>query len=191
MFAPIRARFASSFSRNGIIAVATEIDHLRGDVDIVDQFTLDSEMISSRWRQMTRALAKRPSSSSGSVGLRDDDSRPRRRRSCIRLSSVTMPVALSTWRNGASIKPYSLMLRKGRQIVNQADVRAFRRLDRAHTAIVGVVNVSDVEGCAVTRQTAGAQCGQTALVRQLRQRVVLIHELRQRGGAEELLDRPP
>ena len=51
-----------------------------------------------------------------------------------------------------------------------------------------VVNVSDVEGCALTRQTAGAECGQTALVRQLRQRVVLIHELRQRGGAEELLD---
>ena len=76
----------------------------------------------------------------------------------------------------------------GRQVVDQADVRAFRRLDRAHTAVVGVVDVADVEGCALTRQTAGAERGQTALVRQLCQRVVLIHELRQRGGAEELLD---
>ena len=65
----------------------------------------------------------------------------------------------------------------GGQIGNQTDVRAFRRLDGAQTTIVGVVNVADLEACAVTGQTAGAQSGQTALVGQLGQRVVLVHEL--------------
>ena len=66
--------------------------------------------------------------------------------------------------------------------------RAFRRLDGAQTAIVGVVNVADLEACAVTGQTAGAQSRQTALVGQLGQRVVLVHELGQRAGTDELLD---
>ena len=76
----------------------------------------------------------------------------------------------------------------GCQIGDQADVRTFRRLDRAHTAVVRVVYVSNLEGCTVTGQTAGAEGGQTALVGQLSQRVVLIHELGQRRGTEELLD---
>ena len=76
----------------------------------------------------------------------------------------------------------------GCQIGDQTDVGAFRGLNGAHTAIVAVMNVADFEACAVTAQTAGAQSRQTALVGQLSQRVVLIHELRQRRGAEELLD---
>ena len=76
----------------------------------------------------------------------------------------------------------------GGQIGDQTDVRAFRRLDGAQTAIVGVVNVADLEACAVTGQTAGAQSGQTALVGQLGQRVVLVHELGQRAGTDELFD---
>ena len=79
-------------------------------------------------------------------------------------------------------------LRVGREVVDQADVRAFRGLDRAHTAVVRVVNITDIERCALSRQAAGAKRGQTALVRQFCQRVVLVHELRQRRGAEELLD---
>ena len=65
----------------------------------------------------------------------------------------------------------------GRQIVDQTDVRTFRRLDRAHTAVMRVVNISNVERRALTRQTARAECRQTALVRQLCQRVILIHKL--------------
>ena len=76
----------------------------------------------------------------------------------------------------------------GGQVGDQADVGAFRRLDGAHTAIVGVVHVSDFHVGALAAQTAGAQCGQTALVGQLGQRVGLIHKLAQRAGAEELLD---
>ena len=51
-----------------------------------------------------------------------------------------------------------------------------------------IVNVTDLEACAVSGQTAGAQCRQTALMGQLTQRVVLIHELGQLGRTEEFLD---
>ena len=76
----------------------------------------------------------------------------------------------------------------GCQIGDQTDVGAFGGLNGAHTAVVAVVDVADLETGAVTAQAAGAQSGQTALVGQLGQRVVLVHELRQRRGAEELLD---
>ena len=51
------------------------------------------------------------------------------------------------------------------------------------------MDVADVEGGAVTRQTAGTERRQTALVGQFGERVVLIHELRERRRTEELADR--
>ena len=36
------------------------------------------------------------------------------------------------------------------QRVDQTDVRTFRSLDRAHTSIVRIVNVTDFEACTVT-----------------------------------------
>ena len=77
----------------------------------------------------------------------------------------------------------------GREVGDQADVRAFRRLDGAPAAVVAVVHVSDLHVRALAGEAAGAQSGQTALVRQLGQRVRLVHELAQGAGAEELLDR--
>ena len=74
------------------------------------------------------------------------------------------------------------------QIRDQTDVRTFRRLDRAHSSVVAVVYVTYLESGTVTGQTARAQCGQTTLVGQFCQRIVLVHELRQRRGAEEFLD---
>ena len=50
------------------------------------------------------------------------------------------------------------------------------------------VNVADFESGALTRQTARPKCRQTALVRDLRQRVGLVHELRQLRRSEELAD---
>ena len=73
----------------------------------------------------------------------------------------------------------------GRQRVNQADVRTFGRFNRADTAVMRRMNVSNFKACAVARQAAGAQSGQTAFMRNFRQRVVLIHKLRQLGRAEE------
>ncbi len=77
----------------------------------------------------------------------------------------------------------------GRKVGDQADVRTFRRLDRAHTAVVAVVHVSDLHVRALAGKAAGAKRGEAALVRQLRERVRLIHELGERRRAEELLDR--
>src|SRR5690606_15245741 len=67
-----------------------------------------------------------------------------------------------------------------------ADVRAFRRLDRAHPAVVGRVDVPDLHARPLTRQTAGAERVEPALVGQAGQRVGVVHELRQLRGAEEL-----
>ncbi len=71
---------------------------------------------------------------------------------------------------------------------DQSDVRTFRRLNRADTAVVRRVNVADFESRALTRQTARPKGRQTALVRDLRQRVGLVHELRQLRRSEELAD---
>ena len=78
--------------------------------------------------------------------------------------------------------------RKRRERADEADVRAFRRLDRAHAAVVARVHVADFEACALARQAAGSQRRQTALVSQAGDRVGLVHELRQLARTEELLD---
>ena len=80
------------------------------------------------------------------------------------------------------MKPYSLTLCIRCQGVDQTDVRSLRSLDRAHTAIVGVVYISNLESGTVSGQTARSQGGETSLMGQLGQRVVLIHELGQLGS---------
>ena len=62
---------------------------------------------------------------------------------------------------------------------DQADVRTFRGLDRAHTSIVRGVNVADLEACALTRKAARTERGKTTLVRDTCRRVRLVHELRE------------
>ncbi len=75
-----------------------------------------------------------------------------------------------------------------RQRTDQTDVGALGGLDRTHPAVVAGVHVADLEAGALTGQTTGAQRRQATLVGQARQRVVLVHELAQLAGAEELLD---
>ena len=75
----------------------------------------------------------------------------------------------------------------GRQRADEADVRAFRRLDGADAAVVAVVDVADVEAGALAREAAGTQRREAALAGQLRQRVGLVHELGELAAAEELL----
>ena len=61
--------------------------------------------------------------------------------------------------------------------VDQTDIRTFRRLDRTHSSIMRIMNVSNLESGAVSGQTARSQGRQTSLMRQLAQRIILIHEL--------------
>jgi len=78
---------------------------------------------------------------------------------------------------------------EGRQAVDQADVRAFRRFNGADAAVVRGVHVAHLKAGALARQTTRPQGRQAPLVRHLRQRVGLVHELRQLGRAEELAHR--
>ena len=53
-----------------------------------------------------------------------------------------------------------------RQRADQADVRALRRLDRAHPAVMGRVHVAHLDRRALTREAAGAERVEAAAVRQ-------------------------
>ena len=78
---------------------------------------------------------------------------------------------------------------EGRQRVDEADVRAFRRLDRADAAVVRRVHVAHLEAGALARQAARPKRREAALVGDLGERVGLVHELRELRGAEELAHR--
>ena len=75
-----------------------------------------------------------------------------------------------------------------RQAGDQADVRAFGRLDGADPPVVRVVDVADLEAGPLAVQTAGPQGRQPPLVREHRQRVGLVDHLRELAAAEEILD---
>ena len=55
------------------------------------------------------------------------------------------------------MKPYWFYPCIGCQRVDQTDVGTFRRLDRAHTSVVGVVYISHLRSGTVPGQTARAQ----------------------------------
>jgi hypothetical protein len=82
-----------------------------------------------------------------------------------------------------------VQLRVQRERVDEADVRTFRRLDRADPAVVRRVHVADLEAGALACQAARAERRDAPLVRDLRERVGLVHELAQLRGAEEFLQR--
>ena len=63
------------------------------------------------------------------------------------------------------------------QRVDQTDVRTFGRLDRTHSSIMGIVNVSDFESGTVSGKTTGTKSGKTSLMCQFGQWVILVHEL--------------
>ena len=79
--------------------------------------------------------------------------------------------------------------RHGGERADQADVRALRRLDRAHAPVVGHVDVAHFDRRALARETTRAEGREPSAVREARERVRLVHELRELRGAEELLQR--
>ena len=70
MFEPMRARFASSFSRNGMSAAATETSCF-GDTSMRSTRSGATTMTSPAWRQTTRSSVSLPLSSIGGVRLGD------------------------------------------------------------------------------------------------------------------------
>ncbi len=77
---------------------------------------------------------------------------------------------------------------KSSKVRNQADVRAFRCLNRAHTAVMGIVHITHFKSCTITGQAPGAESRETALMCQLSKRICLVHELRQRRRTEKLFN---
>src|SRR5579883_1123488 len=75
------------------------------------------------------------------------------------------------------------------QGADEADVRTFRRFDGADAAVVRRVNVADLESRAFARKAAGTEGGETPLMRDLAERIGLIHELAELRGAEKFADR--
>ena len=67
--------------------------------------------------------------------------------------------------------------RMGGERVDQANVRTFRRFNRANPTIVRWVDIADFKACAFARQATRAERGETTLMRDLGQRVGLVHEL--------------
>ena len=75
--------------------------------------------------------------------------------------------------------------REVREIIDEADVRALRRLDRADPSVVGRMDVAHLETRALARQASGAQRRKPAFMLQFRQGIHLVHKLRKLGRGEK------
>ena len=69
--------------------------------------------------------------------------------------------------------------REGRQRVDQADIRTFRRFNRADPAIMGRMHIAHLKTGALAGQTTWSKRRKTALMGNFRKRIGLIHKLRQ------------
>src|SRR5260221_5603662 len=78
--------------------------------------------------------------------------------------------------------------RECRERRDESDVRAFRRFNRADAAVVRRMNVADFKVRSVTRKSAWPKRRQAAFVREFRERIDLVHELRQLRAAKEIAD---
>src|ERR1700736_2656233 len=78
--------------------------------------------------------------------------------------------------------------REGRHRADETDVWTFRRFDRTNPAVVRRAHVADFKSRTIPAQSAWPERRQTALVRQLGERIRLIHELRELRPTEEITD---
>src|SRR5260370_30604378 len=68
--------------------------------------------------------------------------------------------------------------RIGCQVPDQADVLAIGRLNRADTAVVGLVYVADFEACTVAGEPTRTKCRETTFETDLGHSIRLFYELR-------------
>ncbi len=86
-------------------------------------------------------------------------------------------------------KSVFVYFRKGGQRGDKSYVLTFRRFDRTHSSVVRVVNVSDFESRSFSVQSSRSQRRQFSLMRKFRNRVGLIHKLRQLRRTEKFFYR--
>ena len=107
-----------------------------------------------------------------------------------RRAAVAQPQLLHHRPVGRLNKPQPVNARVGRQAAQQPDVRPFRRLNGADAPVVRGMDVPHIKAGPFPGQPAPAQGGKTPLVRQLRQRVRLVHKLRKLVAPEKLANGP-
>ena len=76
----------------------------------------------------------------------------------------------------------------GREGIDETDIGTLGRLDRANATVVRRMNVADFETGTFAIETAWPERRKSTLVRDLRERVDLIHELGELGTREEIAD---
>ena len=173
MFEPIRARLASSFSRNGISAAATETICL-GDTSIRSTSSLRRQAVVAGVAGNDQIVGELALVVELGVGLGDVVLGLFHGR---QIDHVVGDLAVHDLAVRRLDEAVLVDAGEGRERVDQADVRAFRRLDRADAAIVGRMHVADFEAGTLTGQTARPERRETTLVRDLGERVGLVHEL--------------
>ena len=187
MLEPISARLASSCSRNGMSAVAT-LTVWRGETSMYSTSlasTMETSSPSFGARQSTRSFLNRPDLVSGALAwamMYWSSS------SAVRYLILSVTTPFLTSRYGAQQEPELVDAGVGGEVADEADVRAFGRLDGAHAAVVRRVDVAHLEPGALAGEAARPQRGKPALVGEPGQRVGLVHELGQLARPEELLD---
>src|ERR1700694_2122718 len=198
MFEPIRARFASSCSRNGISAVAT-LTVCLGDTSMYSMRLTSATRKRFLVRAVVRSSVKWLSLSSGafacattkwSSSSADRNSISSETQAWIGMSPAFALTSDST-RSRSSRSPFlaSLVLRLAGSSTSSRSVRPTSLSRCALSA--GIVLYTRREGVLMEADSfTGVKGGrQAALVRQLGQRIGLVHELRQLARPEELLDR--
>ena len=188
MFEPISARLASSCSRNGIIAVATD-QICSGETSMRStSFGRDRHVLAGlRAAEDLGALELAVFSSSGRLACAIELLLLLRG---VEVDDLVGDLAVLDDAVGRRDEAVLGDLGVARQRADQADVRALRRLDRAHAAVVGRVDVAHLDRRALARQAAGAEGAdrRRRCVRPASEFVWSMNcdELR---GAEELLQR--
>ena len=176
------------------VVVLEERDQRRGDRDDllrrhvhqVDAGPAGTMITSPAWRQSDQVLGELALGVEQRVRLGDRVLRLLHRREIDDLlgDAAVLDAAVRALDEAVLVDP-----REGRERVDQADIRAFRRLDRADAAVMRRVHVAHLEAGALAGQTARAERREAALVGDLGERVGLVHELRELRGAEELAHR--
>ena len=187
MFEPISARLASSCSRKGIRAVATD-QICVGETSIRSTCFGDTATTSPSAERQSHLGPLEPLRLRVDLGVGLGD-RLLLLLGGIQVDDLVGDHAVLDHPVRGGHEPVLGDLGVGGQRADQADVRALGGLDRAHAAVVGGMDVANLDRRPLAGQAAGAERREAAPVGEAGERVRLVHELRQLRGAEELLQR--
>ena len=155
---------------------------LRGDVHVVDAIGLNVDEVAlatagdAVTHEVTLVIEQR-------IGLSDDEA-------LFTITGEVIQLTRHTTLLGLAVRCFNetevVDSGVGRQGGDQADVRSFGSLNRTNTTVMGRMDVANLKSSTVTGETPRPESRQTTLVRQLGQRIDLVHELTQLAATEEV-----